>query len=61
VRRVRADTNVIISALLFPGSTPALALRRILSGERLVLTPWILDVDAQAEGRGRRRAQKKAS
>ena len=42
MRRVLTDTNVIISALLFPGSTPAHALARVLELERLVLTTWII-------------------
>lgn len=43
MRRVLVDTNVIISALLFPDSAPAVAFGRILAGERLVLTRWIID------------------
>ena len=42
MRRVLVDTNVIISALLFPNSTPAAALINVLSNERLVLAEWII-------------------
>lgn len=41
--RVLVDTNVIISALLFPNSAPADALAHVLSSEHLVLTQWIID------------------
>lgn len=41
--RVLVDTNVIISALLFPNSTPARALQVVLDEHRLVLTQWIID------------------
>ena len=41
--RVLVDTNVIISALLFPDSTPARALALVLDEHRLVLTDWIID------------------
>ena len=43
MRRVLVDTNVVISALLFPDSTPSRALRKVLVEDRLVLTAWILD------------------
>lgn len=42
MRRVLVDTNVIISALSVPGSTPAPALERVMTGDRLVLTQWII-------------------
>ena len=41
--RVLVDTNVVISALLFPDSTPARALALVLDEHRLVLTDWIID------------------
>ncbi|MGO1944419.1 MAG: putative toxin-antitoxin system toxin component, PIN family [Ancrocorticia sp.] len=41
--RVLVDTNVIISALLFPTSAPSEVLDRVLSTHRLVLTQWIID------------------
>lgn len=41
--RVLVDTNVVISALLFPKSTPAQALYVVLDEHRLVLTEWIID------------------
>lgn len=47
------DTNVIISALLFPDSTPAVAFRHILAEERLVLSQWILDELHEVIGRKR--------
>lgn len=40
--RVLVDTNVVISALLFPSSTPAQALTLVLDEHRLVLTDWIV-------------------
>ena len=41
--RVLGDTNVLISAFIFPTSTPADALRLVIGAHRLVLTRWILD------------------
>ena len=41
--RVLVDTTVIVSAVLFPGSTPADALAYVLEHEDLVLTQWIID------------------
>lgn len=41
--RVLVDTNVVISALLFPNSAPSEVLAQVLAGERLVLTRWIID------------------
>lgn len=41
--RVLVDTNVVISALLFPDSAPSEVLVEVLAGERLVLTRWIID------------------
>lgn len=41
--RVLVDTNVVISALLFPHSTPADALALVLERHRLVLTQWVID------------------
>lgn len=43
MRRVLVDTNVIISASLFPDSAPAVAFGRILASDRLVATRWIID------------------
>jgi putative PIN family toxin of toxin-antitoxin system len=40
---VLVDTNVIVSALLFPGSVPERALSHIIEQESLVLTTWIID------------------
>ena len=41
--RVLVDTNVIISAFLFPNSTPARALALVLDEHRLVLSTWVID------------------
>lgn len=41
--RVLVDTNIAISTLLFPNSTPARALALVLDEHRLVLTDWIID------------------
>lgn len=41
--RVLVDTNVIISAFLFPNSTPARALALVLGEHRLVLSRWVID------------------
>ena len=40
--RVLLDTNVIISALLFPGSTPDRVMGLVLEEYDLVLTDWII-------------------
>lgn len=40
--RVLLDTNVIVSALIFPHSAPARALAVVIDTEQLVLTEWIL-------------------
>jgi putative PIN family toxin of toxin-antitoxin system len=53
VSRVLIDTNVIISALLFPGSLPAAALDRALSRDQVVLSQWILDELHEVVGRKR--------
>lgn len=42
-RRVLADTNILVSAFIFPSSVPDQALQHILSFDRLVLTNWILE------------------
>jgi uncharacterized protein len=42
VIRVLVDTNIVISALLFPNSTAAHALALVLDEHRLVLTDWII-------------------
>lgn len=41
--RVLVDTNVVISALLFPASVPAQALTLVVDEHHLVLTQWVLD------------------
>lgn len=41
--RVLVDTNIIISALLFPASVPAQALERVVGEHELVLTHWVVD------------------
>lgn len=41
--RVLVDTNVVISALLFPASVPAQALALVVDEHVLVLTQWVLD------------------
>lgn len=51
--RVLVDTNVIISALLFPNSTPARALALVLDEHRLVLTDWIIAELHEVVGRKR--------
>lgn len=51
--RVLVDTNVIISALLFPSSTPSDALAHVLACQRLVLTDWIIDELHEVVGRKR--------
>ena len=43
MRRVLLDTNVVISALLFPDSVPAQALAMVLAQDQSVLTSWIID------------------
>jgi uncharacterized protein len=53
VIRVLADTDVIISALLFPSSTPARALALVLDEHRLVLTDWIIAELHEVVGRKR--------
>ncbi len=51
--RVLVDTNVVISALLFPDSTPARALALVLDEHRLVLTDWIIAELHEVVGRKR--------
>ncbi|TAM66984.1 MAG: putative toxin-antitoxin system toxin component, PIN family [Microbacteriaceae bacterium] len=51
MRRVLVDTNVVVSALIFPGSRPARALWTVIETERLVLTQWILDELRDVVGR----------
>lgn len=41
-RRILADTNILVSAFVFPGSVPDQAFQYILSFDHLVLTNWIL-------------------
>lgn len=50
-RRVLADTNILISAFLFPGSVPDRALQHILTRDHLVLTEWILNEFARVVAR----------
>jgi putative PIN family toxin of toxin-antitoxin system len=40
---VLVDTNVIVSALVFPGSVPARAMWTVVEQESLVLSDWIVD------------------
>lgn len=40
--RVVLDTNIIISAILLPTSTPATVVEIVLQDHRLVLTEWII-------------------
>ena len=51
--RVLVDTNVVISTLLFPNSTPAQAFTLVLDEHRLVLTDWIIDELHEVVGRKR--------
>lgn len=51
--RVLVDTNIIISALLFPRSTPATAVEVVLQEHRLVLTEWVLSELREVVGRKR--------
>jgi putative PIN family toxin of toxin-antitoxin system len=37
-----ADTNIFVSAFVFPGSVPDQAFQHILSFDRLVVTNWVL-------------------
>lgn len=41
--RVLVDTNVFISALLFPESVPARALSLVIDENELVCTQWVLE------------------
>ena len=41
--RVLVDTNVILSALLFPRSVPAQVVNHVILREQLVVTEWIID------------------
>lgn len=43
MRKVLVDTNVIVSALLFPESVPARAFWHAEAHDDLVLTKWILE------------------
>lgn len=43
MRRVLVDTNVIVSALLFPNSVPAEALSHVLLHQHLVLADQVLE------------------
>lgn len=51
--RVLVDTNVVISALLFPNSTPAQTLVLVLTEHQLVLTDVIVDELREVIGRKR--------
>ncbi len=42
MRRVLVDTNIVLSAILFPESTPAQVFAHVLAHERLILTQWIV-------------------
>jgi len=41
--RIMIDTNVLISAILFPNSYPSQALQKVIEKENLVLCPHIID------------------
>lgn len=41
--RVMIDTNVLVSALVFPGRTMDALMERITTGHRLVLSSYVLD------------------
>lgn len=41
--RIMIDTNVLISAILFPNSYPSQALQKVIEKENLVFCPHILD------------------
>lgn len=41
--RVLVDTNVLISALVFPTGVSARAFWRVIADDRLVLTDWVLE------------------
>ncbi|MCL2780089.1 MAG: hypothetical protein FWD74_01105 [Actinomycetia bacterium] len=41
--RVLVDTDVVVSALLFPQLVPAQALEHVAEHAELALTPWVLD------------------
>ncbi len=41
--RVVVDTNVLVSAVLFRSSQPAIALRQILQGETLLISQAIFE------------------
>ncbi|WP_169801674.1 putative toxin-antitoxin system toxin component, PIN family [Millisia brevis] len=47
------DTNVVISALLFPSSTPGAVVAEVLTGHRMVVTRWIIDELYEVVGRKR--------
>lgn len=51
--RVLLDTNILISALLFPRSAPAAVVETVLQEDRLVLTQWIIDELHEVIGRKR--------
>jgi uncharacterized protein len=51
VRRVLVDTNVLISALVFPTGVPAQAFWHVVTEEHLLLTDWVLDEAHEVVGR----------
>lgn len=51
--RVLLDTNILISALMFPSSTPSSVVELVLQDHRLVLTDWVLNELREVVGRKR--------
>lgn len=51
MRRVLVDTNVLISALVFPTGVPAQAFWRLVTEEHLVFTDWVLGEARDVVGR----------
>jgi putative PIN family toxin of toxin-antitoxin system len=41
--RIMIDTNVLISALLFPNSIPSKAIEKVLNGNRLVICSYVIE------------------
>ena len=41
--RILIDTNVLISAILFPGSLPNRVVKKVISEHTLILSPGIID------------------
>ena len=51
--RVMIDTNILFSAILFPSSTPAQALRKLCQEDTLVICDYVIDELFDAIGRKR--------